>query len=281
VRGRGRSSKRAKPTVEEATNELQGSPPEGIPPNGQENPEQSGASRSGNGSGRKSGLPVTGGLTVITVIAAIAAIPSHAALIAFLFGIAAVAAGTFAWLLSGWKRGLCFGAAGVLLTVFFIVLLTNTPRSSGDSGTTTSPSLRASSSLKISTSPTSQRPRSPSPTKKSQPSPTPSRLATLPSGETNPKPVTVQVRQGHSQGFFGNRVLVGIDDAFDNFAAITVSTQTLSCQVNPDVGGFNILGVPADGYYRVTLLSVVDGKSATIKVQQVHVRDPYGDAYTC
>jgi hypothetical protein len=207
-------------------------------------------------------------VTGIAVIAAIAAIPSWGALLAFPLGAAAVAGAVFAWRLAGGKRILCLGGAGALFVAFFIVLLISAPRNGQSSGTEANRPTQPSAAPERPRSVTSP-PDQPSPTTENQPSSTPSSSPTQ-RGKVAAdfKPVKARLTTGHSRGFFKNHVLVGIDDVYGDFANISVSTKSLSCTFNPSVGQYSEFGSASDGYYRITLKTIDTSNSVTVEVQQ-------------
>jgi hypothetical protein len=211
------------------------------------------------------------------------------ALFASLFGFVAVVVGAFGYWQNGRKRSLLYGLSVVLATAFIYFLAF--PISQAGSPQAAANRSSSPPSTEASPSPAITSVTSPSPTlhrSSSSPSDVGAKTASPPNSPTasipkvDLKPETATVSQGNSRWFVGNRVLIGIQTVFDNFAEISVSTKTLTCSnFSPSVGTFIIVGVKSDGYYKITLLSIVQNKSVTIEVQEVQVSDPYGNGYTC
>ncbi len=279
-----RAGERNKSAGEALLNESEHPTAEDSPPDRQNlDPSATKDDADDSGPEPKSGrtFPVAALVTGLALVAAIAAIPSLGALIAYPLGAAAVLVGLVGWQRSGRGRRLWFAPAAVLLVAFFAVLATSAAGGGGTPGASGGLSSPSISPPEVPRSKAAQSIASPSPTM-AKPPPAPSSSITARAQEPDAKPVTAIMAQGSSRYFASGYVLVGIDTIYDNFASLNISTHSDSCNINPSVGDFKIIGISSDGYYRITLLSIDQGKSVTIQVQQVHVTDDTtGNSYAC
>jgi hypothetical protein len=159
-------------------------------------------------------------ITGFSVLAAVAAIPSFKELVIFLCGIPGVAASVWGWRKKGRARRAFLMAAGVLLFGYVILLLLfahqqdeEAPKQAQASACVTPPAIKSSAAI------------TPSPKQSQSSRPTASSRATRTAHADlpyTPKPVTSVIAQGSSHSFEDGRVLVGVDNSYSGWAALTV-----------------------------------------------------------
>lgn len=228
-------------------------------------------------------FPIAAFIAGVALIAAIAAIPSRGALIGFLLGAAGVVIGLVGWQHGGRGGRLCYTGAGILCVIALIILVTNATSVGGSSSADRGLPSPVVSTPTLTKSNNAPKPTSATPTPKVS-TPTPSGQAAHLAKKASYKPMIAKLAtaRGNGRYFAAGHVNVRLDSILGDHALLTVSTKSDACNINPSVGEILIIGVPSDGYYQVTLLSVSRNKFATIRVRQVHVAiDPGGSSYIC
>jgi hypothetical protein len=213
---------------------------------------------------------------------------SRRELLVSLFGVGAVVAGVLGFTQIRRKRTVLVGASAALSVTFLVALLIaggqggslHQAADKSSSPASSQPSLSSSTHPVVSPSPTLHQSVRASPATGTQSTATPQSSARTQVSSTELKPETATIFQGNSRHFVHNRVLVGIDSVSSDSAQITITTNTLSCNdLLPSVGSAYSIGTPSDGFYRITLLSVVNNKSAVVEVQQLPTSSSSGYAY--
>jgi hypothetical protein len=222
------------------------------PPIGPDTAQSTTEKPGGSPRGPERQWPMPAAVTGITLVAAIASIPSFGALAAFPVGALAVLAGVGAW---HWReqrfvRTGFFAAACVLLLIFTALMIgaarTSTPVSSGGV------------QLPTGSVPETARSTSTSPTFSASEQPTRSPSASVRASTVvpRPKPVTTTILQGQSYEFSHGDFLVGVPSVFGSWVSLTLSTKSIMCSANLDVGERKTIGRPSEGCYRATVLAV-------------------------
>jgi hypothetical protein len=104
------------------------------------------------------------------------------------------------------------------------------------------------------------------------PSVDPASSSPLPSPSASPRPlpapayVEAVINQGDTHVFYKGEVRVGVPNVFDSWASLTVATALSECRGNPRVGASLVREAAPDRWYRVIVMTLINGKSVTVRV---------------